>query len=587
MSKPKGKDRNNAATSKKQAAGKRSPSAEGATRQPQPKKAKQTTTTISKQTGQAPVRATTFGIEFEFILAFKHDLLKSILDGYNIEADIIKQFTDNEHKHLLGEFAMHYEGNSSHNCRLRYPSWALHVPEGDVVCQNGLHHGNFVTKVSQGKQWIRRYVMEPLLMVKECLQKAQLPCNVIGWVEPDPSNLNNPQKAEIPFPGKGEHAMMRKSIVDYTYWTVTNDHTLIGALRSQLQEHLEKQGVPNDEVVSWDSCGVELVSPVFDLETKTEAFQQVGRYLGSLIGKDMSLLESIWASTHVHIGFDFEAPDDMPMLLLQHLAYILVLHEDLLSNCHPKSRSAIEIPNASPSEPVLEDFDDEEFDPDAPFEPPPSPSEEEKEQENEAKVLAFEDEYTGVGNVDSNARYLRKQLASQSPRHQLHEIRDKIFQEKGTIFDLVELLQRPKNPSDIHGDRHRGYMYNFANLWALAKGQTPWKPIKPTIEFRQHACTQDVEAIQHWVNLLEALVRAAETKAAQTTQFNGSSPLETTRPFAEREASKYPSSSSTSLPWPHETMNSFCVRFLGLDLDEADYWQARFDRCKDDRPGGA
>ncbi|EXJ96200.1 hypothetical protein A1O1_01326 [Capronia coronata CBS 617.96] len=582
------KNGNLAPTSTKYTAGKRSPSAGRSSKQPEPKKSKQTATNDSKHTLRAPVHATTFGIEFEFTVAFKQDLLESTLARHNLNADIIKHFTDNEHRNLLGEFAQHYEGNPSHNCRFRYPSWALHVPQEDIVSMNGLHHGNFITKMTQEKQWMRRYVMEPLLMVKENLQQKKLPCNVVGWVEPDPANPSDPKLAEIPFPGEDEAIMIRKSIVDYTDWTLTNDHTLVGPLRSQLREHLEKEGVSKKEVDSWDSSGVELVSPVFELEKKTEAFESVGKYLDSLSGKDTSIMESVWASTHVHIGLVFENPEDMPMLLLQHLAYILVLHEDLLTKCHPRSRSGVELQTSSPSEAPLKDYDDaedededEEFDPDAPVEPPPSPSEQEKEQENEAKVLAFEAEYTGVGNVDSNARYLRQHLTRQNPRHQLREIRDQIFQEQGTIFDLVELLQRPTDASDRHGNRHRGYMYNFANLWALAKGETPWKPIKPTIEFRQHACTLDSEVVRHWVPLLEAIVNTAERKAAQTTQFNNSTPLDATRTFAEREASKYPTASGT---WPYETMQSFCVRFLGLDDEEGDYWQGRFETYKDDRP---
>jgi hypothetical protein len=127
-------------------------------------------------------------------------------------------------------------------------------------------------------------------------------------------------------------------------------------------------------------------------------------------------------------------------------------------------------------------------------------------------------------------------------------------------------------------------MYNFANLWALAKGETPWKPIKPTIEFRQHACTLDVEVVRHWVTLLEAIVKVAAKKAAQSTQHNNLTALDPTRSFAEREASKYPVLSSSSLPWPCETMNDFCVRFLGLDDEEGYYWQARYEQFKDDRP---
>ncbi|KAG9783865.1 hypothetical protein KCU88_g2899, partial [Aureobasidium melanogenum] len=578
----------------KAAASKRSHSAGESSPEKTTKRAKQVEPSTAKQTSRPTIRANTFGLEFEYILGFKEELLQSTLARYNLKADMVKQFSDHEHRNLLGEYAPHFNDNPSHNCRLRYPSWALHVPEDDIVCANGLHHGQFVTKTSNDKQWIRPYVMEPLLIAKDRLQKAGFTTHVIGLIEPDPASPNDPQKSEIPFPAKDKTIMIRKSTVDYSNWTLTNDHTLIGVLPSQLKDHLKTRGITNHNTTNWDSAGIELISPVFDLQTKDEAFPQIKQRLQSLSGNnDTSILSSVWASLHVHIGLNFQDPKDMPILLLQHLAYILVLHEDLISKCHPRSRSGIPVRKSTAAESLEEqededfDVDDDGFDPDAPFpEPPPSPTEEEKANEDETKVLAFEAEYTGVDNVDSNAQYLRSQSGGHSPRQQLLDIRDKIFQEQGTIFDLISLLQRPKNPALPDGHRHRGYMYNFANLWTMATGDTPWKPIKPTIEFRQHACTTDVDAVRHWVVLLEAIVRAAERKAAQTTEGNTSISIDASRSFAERETSKYRTGTTTTLSWPYESMYNFCVRFLELDEDEGNYWQGRFDLYKGDRPDG-
>ncbi|KIW50697.1 hypothetical protein PV05_09485 [Exophiala xenobiotica] len=546
---------------------------------PSTKKSKQKASKPGGDETGGLVRATHFGIELELVLVFREDQLKAVLSDHNIDADIVKRFTSNDHANLLAIDPM----QPAYDVRHRYPSFALHVTADDIICNRSLHLGMFVNKVSGDRRWLRRYVMEPLLVARKCLSAAKLDSNVIGWISLDPQYPRDPTKAEIQFPKEGEDTMIRKGLVDYTEWTLTNDHTLVGALRGQMLDSLSSKGLQVDQISNWDSTGVELISPIFELEHKDDAFAQIQQYLAALNGKDVLVMESVWASTHVHVGFNFDKPEDMPILLLQHLAYILVLHEDLLSKCHPRSRCGAKPPSPqadvgdlSNEQSDFDDFDD--FDPDAPLPPrSPSPTEEELEKENEKKVLDREAQYTGFGNVESNAEYLRTQvLHNITARNQPRVIRDSIFKEGGSIFDLVKLLQKPDPKDENH--RYRGYMYNFANLWTLAKNETPWKPIKPTLEFRQHACTTDVNVIRHWVTLLEAIARTAERKAASTKQHSGIL-LDATRTYAEREASKYPSAS-----WPFESMSEFSVRLLDLDADEGLYWQDRYERYKDDRP---
>ncbi|OAG37746.1 hypothetical protein AYO21_07989 [Fonsecaea monophora] len=522
-------------------------------------------------------RATHFGIELEFVLAFREDLLESIISKYNLDADIIKTLADYEHRSLIEHDNI--GTNPSYECRWRHPSWALHVPETDIVCNSKLHKGMFFSRVRNGKQWIRRYVAEPLLIAQDRLDKQGLLSNVVGWVEPDPCNRDSHEASKITLPNHNstdEKALLRTSLIDYTEWTLTNDHTVVGALRSQLRDHLISQGVTEDDVSKWDSYGVEMISPVFELERKREAFTQIEKYLGGLVSKETSILESVWASAHVHIGFNFSSAKDIPILLLQHLAYILVLHEDLLSKCHPRSRCGIQILESAPED--VEDggsIDDEVFDPDAPYEPPPEQSEEELEECNERVVLAFEAKYTGADNVSSNARYLRKQLSQRSIQYSPESIRDAVFKQGGNIFDLVALLQ----PNDEHGNPHRGCMYNFANLVNLARNNTTWKQIKPTVEFRQHACTMSAEVLSRWVTLLERVVRVAEKNAQGTMPSGPTNPTDDVQSsFAKGECDKYPSQ------WPYESMSAFCGEFLGMSVEDQQYWQHRFERYKDDRP---
>ena len=120
-------------------------------------------------------------------------------------------------------------------------------------------------------------------------------------------------------------------------------------------------------------------------------------------------------------------------------------------------------------------------------------------------------------------------------------------------------------------------MYNFANLVNLARNETSWKPIKPTIEFRQHASALDPGVLEHWVTLLEGIVRKAEESALQSEEEEYFE-----RTYAEREGNKYGATEPEL--WPYEDMKEFVVEFLGLSVDEGDYWQGRHEKYEDDRP---
>jgi hypothetical protein len=67
---------------------------------------------------------------------------------------------------------------------------------------------------------------------------------------------------------------------------------------------------------------------------------------------------------------------------------------------------------------------------------------------------------------------------------------------------FVEMLQYHSTATT-----NRGYFVNWGNLSNYRFGETEDTPIEPTIEFRQHACSLDAGEVQHWVDLLFAIVR--------------------------------------------------------------------------------
>lgn len=551
------------------------------------KRPKSINATKSKENTTRSGRATTFGIEFELTFAFHEDLLEQILSDYRVEAEIIKTLSTSQHSDLLGEAGNLFESNRSHNFRSQYPSWGLQVPSTDVIF-NTLHfRQKFPTTLSANRYAVRRYVMEPLFIAKERFQHMKLPCNVVGWAQSDLSNPGNHELSRLAYPDQPENILIRNIALDYSQWTVTNDDTLIGALESQLRSRLSEQGISEKIWPLWDSHGIELISPIFTLAKKDEALLQIEKYLKALSSDQSMVLPSVWASTHAHIGFDFKDSNDISTPSFQHLIYILLLHEDLISRCFPRSRSGIKIKEPIPEEPSIPPFDDddESFDPDEEFDPPKLTPEEEAEIIND-QVLAAESKYTGIGNVESNLQYFRGQtrLGAHGSLGAALEIENSIFTEHDDIFGLIKKIQRPDSNQNENGPRFRGYIYNFANLWAFAKNETNWKPIKPTIEFRQHDCTTDADSVKHWIIFLEALVRVAEQKSSQTTKYNSKTQLDISKTYSAQQRDKYPSGEAIGRSWPYDNMYRFCVSFLGLDKEEATYWQGRYDLHANDRP---
>jgi hypothetical protein len=65
------------------------------------------------------VRAKTFGMEFEYVLAFREDLLKHTISKYSLEAEIVKMLADSDHRQMMT--TTHAEPIASHQCRTHWP----------------------------------------------------------------------------------------------------------------------------------------------------------------------------------------------------------------------------------------------------------------------------------------------------------------------------------------------------------------------------------------------------------------------------------------------------------------------------------
>lgn len=516
--------------------------------------------------------ATTFGVEIELVLAFHKSALQSALDKHGIKADIVKKLTQEEHRTLL---KCGKNSTDAFKCRSQYPMWALHVGKEDHIIATEpqtLTKGAVCAKSAPGseKTHLRRYVLEPLLIAKERFDSANLNCNVVGWMERDDADPRDLELAKIPFPGRPSGVMIRQGDMDYSQWTVTNDFTLIGALPSQLRGELSKKipSIPKKAMEEWDSYGLELVTPCYQLNDKQRAFTEIRKILKALETPRTTAFGSVWAKLHVHVGFDVQKPEELPILTLQHIAYILLQHEYCITDCFPRGCSGEDtdsIPDYIPPRSKVPHLTRRRL--------PPAGT---IRDVDELEVLRVEREYTGVGDVNSNASL----FSQETNIEQDHEgTLKRIFVEGGDIYQLINCLQQGK---DIMVDSpFRGFMYNWANLWAYAKDKTLLKPKKPTIEFRQHDATVDYVVIKHWVVFLEAIVRKAEEKARQSTRYGTDEPLDLTVSYAKVQGAKYPDFKSG---WPCENIQQFCVDFLGLPAKEGRYWKTRQARHVEDRP---
>ena len=137
--------------------------------------------------------------------------------------------------------------------------------------------------------------------------------------------------------------------LDYTLWRVTSDHSI--STKSDVISTLLPDKTEPDEVCKWSTKGVELVSRVLPVpapglyETSHPSLQEIGEYLKALKGEPTAPYGAYTNEScglHIHIGVDLaQSPEglvSLPLDVVQHLAYILVQFEPIISSLFPVQR---------------------------------------------------------------------------------------------------------------------------------------------------------------------------------------------------------------------------------------------------------
>ena len=243
----------------------------------------------------------------------------------------------------------------SHARRTRWPEWVLKVGEDDECISDGpITPG--VPAYEYQEDLYRPYLLEPLLIAQGALAAANCSASVIG----DTNDYPNPSPALLS--GQVAHVIcVGRADLDFRKWNLTNDRSLIGATKAELRTKLGWL-VNESNQNEWDSHGVELISRVFAHSDRLNACKEIHKYLTALTHKvstppssasnssskpsfpvdaKYGAFDSVWAGTHVHVGFNAENPADISLPFLQHLVFILLVNEPLISKLHPKYRSGI------------------------------------------------------------------------------------------------------------------------------------------------------------------------------------------------------------------------------------------------------
>jgi hypothetical protein len=241
----------------------------------------------------SPLPQLSFGIEIEAIFAFHQSKLNEHLSIHFPGATIIKRVCAQQEKGLRQRCYSNHQ----------YHGWAL--------ANAGQNNMTITPTVKHGIGALRAYKDEPLHIVKDVLSTTECAKNI---------NLHNPEDLSKP--------------TDYSRWTLTSDHSLTG-LETWEQKMAEcGSKVLFTERENWDSYGIELVSPPYTSITK--GHDDISAVVSAINFLPITFLTTNQSCVlHVHIGQP--SGERLPLRVLQHLAYILVVY-DQNSRLHPDHR---------------------------------------------------------------------------------------------------------------------------------------------------------------------------------------------------------------------------------------------------------
>ena len=261
---------------------------------------------------------------------------------------------------------------------------------------------------------------------------------------------------------------------NYDVWQVTADSTARLKHPDDVSTYLpDEMKVPEWDLRSWTHEGVELVSrileapPVPSGDSQPESLMEVTRYLDALRNNPTMPFrissEMPYAGLHIHIGIRPQKGKavELPLKVLQHLSFLLVQYEDVISSLHSFTRRGGCSTASAYAGEVSRMID--------------------------SNICSF---------IEPDHTCGKRVLISS-----MTDIRDTLFAKNMTSKKLAGLMSKewltPRTDS-------RQKFVNFQNIDRRGKG---------TVEFRQHQGTLSPEPVSHWVLFLTALMKLAERRS--------------------------------------------------------------------------
>lgn len=579
-------------------------------------------------------RAHTWGVELECIFAFHRKRLEKVLQTYTEDLrPEIDEGPERAHDRILQKVKSN-EFDDANQCRTKWPSWLLRVPKSDRAFRLSRKLGDHSNEVGwtfwerlqfregeddlKAKPVYRTYALEPLLIAQDVLSEKQLTPRIIGGKiqhyggHLDANDFDEIFNATYHAPVRSmlfsslEAAVLaeHKDKFKYDEWIVTRDFSVPPATQREIVAAL---GLPEGDRKEWNSDGVELVSKKYDYAELDVGCQKLAQYLAQFRHAGLSeplrgtpadaeeegdsrgttddlpkptgdtvdtgqirtwgAFDSVFAGTHVHIGLDWTLEEGVDFDFLRHFAFLLISNEQLISGLHAFRRHG-KLTSFTPVDAV--------FTPAEVRHRTRSEYEEDRMKELAEKYIS---QHSIWSNQSSFMKYNKKAEGNTCQTQQ--DAANILFSDGTDHLEIFRMFQREMADFvPAHGvlvDLHR--IANWYKYSCMSEGERAYSPLPIcTIEFCQHGCTLDAEEVKHWVKFLFALVRLAEKRAKQTTDYFNVplQPLSAYESRVEREMAKHP-------PVPL-TMEAFCSgKNLDPDREEIDYWKARVEQYADSK----
>ena len=242
----------------------------------------------------------TWGVELEFLFAYKDQVVKDILERKGGKFELVKNIPRKERQYDASKKAP-YQFTKTPDVELpnhAYNSWGMK---------------------EKGKQDARNrpLVFEPLFMVQEKIRRHTTDLPTVVYVD---SHTHNTKDA-------------------YNEWIISVDRTVPGVGPRNVHQRLSSYDKRTERGARgmWDSYGIELISPVFETDTNRGGGRGTIREILAAVAAEERGTDAFITNQcglHVHIG----DPNGFKLEELQTLAYLLVIYEEELSKLHPPAR---------------------------------------------------------------------------------------------------------------------------------------------------------------------------------------------------------------------------------------------------------